>query len=227
MKILNKEIEMLLKEEGAQLVGFADVKHVLPDELSHLSIAICIGLNRMLNKSTIECLEKLQRKLCKYLKTKGFRYLSIPPDSDKKTDKFVSKLYPLFTHKIAATSAGLGWIGKNGLFISKKYGPKVSIATVLTDAYLKPNKPVVKSFCGDCYLCMKYCPANAITGRIWTRDNPFGTFVQIDKCLQYKENIRQTTGKPNCGLCINICPYGRKKTIDNKKRRSTQWQSTR
>jgi len=33
--------------------------------------------------------------------------------------------------------AGLGWIGKNGLFISTKYGPRVRLGTILTDMELR------------------------------------------------------------------------------------------
>jgi len=33
----------------------------------------------------------------------------------------------------AATRAGLGWIGKTGLFVSPEGGPKVRLATVFTD----------------------------------------------------------------------------------------------
>jgi hypothetical protein len=34
--------------------------------------------------------------------------------------------------------------------------------------------------------------------------------VRLDACRSHKETKRATGGKPNCGLCINICPYGRK-----------------
>jgi len=46
------------------------------------------------------------------------------------------------SHKAFARAAGLGWIGKNILLITPKYGPRVRLATVLTDIPLKPGKPL-------------------------------------------------------------------------------------
>ena len=81
-----------------------------------------------------------------------------PAGLGPKKGTFISKLYSLFNHKMAATSAGLGWIGKNGLLISTDYGPRLSLATVLTDAPLEPDAPMEHSLCGECMLCMKHCP---------------------------------------------------------------------
>ena len=55
-----------------------------------------------------------------------------------------------FPHKTAATSAGLGWIGKTALFVSPQFGPAVRLATVFTDLELPAGEPVVESGCGAC-----------------------------------------------------------------------------
>jgi epoxyqueuosine reductase QueG len=111
---------------------------------------------------------------------------------------------------MAATSAGLGWIGKNGLLINPDFGPRLSLATVLTDAQLDADAPMQYSLCGDCTLCVQYCPSRAITGSEWSRSAPLVELVRLKVCRNHKETNRLTEGKPNCGLCINICPYGRK-----------------
>jgi epoxyqueuosine reductase len=163
-----------------------------------------------LNEDTVSLLVKLQKRTVRFLKARGHRTLAIPPDSDRKKGTFISKLYSLFNHKMAATSAGLGWIGKNGLLISPQYGPRLSLATVLTDAPLRPDVPVELCRCEECMLCIEHCPSQAITGARWSRSSPVVEQVRLDKCRSHKTSKRQTTGKPNCGLCINICPYGRK-----------------
>jgi len=99
---------------------------VLTEEIKHLTTGISIAVNRNLNDQTVSMLEQLQSIAVMWLKNKGYRYLSIPPDSDRQNGKFVSKLYGLFCHKTAATCAGLGWIGKNGLVINETYGSKLS-----------------------------------------------------------------------------------------------------
>ena len=56
----------------------------------------------------------------------------------------------VFAHKTAATRAGLGWIGKTGLFVSPEAGPKARLATVFTDLPLDLGTPVTEGRCGSC-----------------------------------------------------------------------------
>jgi epoxyqueuosine reductase QueG len=207
-------IEEVLKREllstGASVVGFALVRGALSSEIAHLEMAVSIGVDRNLNEQTIGLLGRLQKKTSTYLKKKGYRFLSIPPDSDRTTETYISKLYPLFTHKVAATSAGIGWIGRNGLLISPEFGPRLSLATVLTDAPLPAGSPIEFSMCADCRLCVEFCPSGALTGNEWSRYRPFVELVRLEQCSSHKRNSRPVIGKPNCGLCINICPYGRR-----------------
>jgi epoxyqueuosine reductase len=198
-----------LLDHGATVVGIADLRGYLSGEISHLGMAVSIGVDRRLNEDTLKLLVKLQKRVARFLKARGHRTLVIPPDSDRKKDTFISKLYSLFNHKMAATSAGLGWIGKNGLLISPCYGPRLSLATVLTDARLRPDVPIEHCRCGECMLCMEHCPSKAITGLEWSRSSPFVELVRLGECRSHKTSKRQTAGKPNCGLCINICPFGR------------------
>lgn len=200
-----------LKREGATLVGVGDIAEALAPELNHLNRGIAIAVNRGLNGETIKHLTRLSRLTEEWLSKRGFRRLSIPPDSDRKKDKFIARLYNLFSHKVAATCAGLGWIGKNGLIINSRYGSKLSWATVLTDAPFEPDTPVTKSQCGDCDLCVTYCPSGAVTGGVWSRGEPLQQMVRYEKCRSLKGARLHFKDKPNCGLCITICPYSRKR----------------
>jgi epoxyqueuosine reductase len=207
---MKTELRTELLGHGAAVVGIAGLRGLLSGEIAHLDTALSIGVDRRLNEDTLGILVKLQKKAVRFLKSRGYRTLAIPPDSDRKKGTFISKLYSLFNHKMAATSAGLGWIGKNGLLISTDYGPRLSLATVLTDAPIEPDAPMEHSLCGSCTLCVEYCPSRAITGAEWSRSSPFAELVKLGACRSHKESKRLTDGKPNCGLCINICPYGRK-----------------
>lgn len=208
---MNEILEEALLEAGADIVGFADVTGILKPEIAHLNRAISIGVCKNLNENTVRLLDTLKKKAVRILKKEGSRYLSIPADSDRGKKSFISKLYPLFPHKIAATSAGLGWIGKNGLLINPEFGPRLSLATVLTDAQLATSEPYEKSMCGGCTLCVEHCPSEAITGNKWSRKKPFVELIKLEKCKDHKQGSRSFNGKPNCGFCITICPYGRKK----------------
>ncbi len=203
---MNDVLREELLRSGAIVVGFACVRGILGKDIAHLERAVSIGVDRNLNQDTVHLLLALQKKAARLLKLGGHRYLCIPPDSDRVRNTFVSRLYPLFTHKIAATSAGIGWIGKNGLLITREFGPRLSLATVLTDAPLETGVPMESSQCGECRLCLDFCPSEAITGEHWTRSDPFVELVQPEKCKSHKKSTRRLSGKPNCGLCINICP---------------------
>ncbi len=200
--------------QGAAVVGYAVLTGLLGAEIAHLDRAVSIGVARRLNEDTLGILARLQKRAVRQLKAQGHRTLALPPDSDRRKDTFVSKLYSLFNHKMAATSAGIGWVGKNGLLISPVYGPRLSLATVLTDAPLTTDSPVESSRCGACTLCRDHCPSGAITGSEWSRGNPFVELVHLGECRGHKAAKRQVAGKPNCGLCITVCPYGRKNIIE-------------
>ncbi len=208
--MIGGELKKELLGAGATVVGFAHMRGALKEEIAHLEGAVSIAVEKNLNEGTINLLAALQRKTVAYLKRKGYRFLCIPPDSDRKKGTYISKLYPLFTHKMAATSAGIGWIGRNGLLISPRYGPRLSLATVLTDAPLKTDGATEVSMCGDCRLCVEHCPSDALTGNDWSRVRPFVDIVRLNRCSSHKKKSRSVSGRPNCGLCITICPYGRK-----------------
>jgi epoxyqueuosine reductase QueG len=211
---MNGALRDELLGQGAAVVGYAVLTGYLGGEIAHLDRAVSIAIARRLNEDTLGILTRLQKRAVRHLKAQGHRTLALPPDSDRKKDTFVSKLYSLFNHKMAATSAGIGWVGKNGLLINPEHGPRLTLATVLTDAPLVTDAPFVSSRCGVCTLCRDHCPSGAITGAEWSRSNPFVELVRLGECRGHKEAGRQVAGKPNCGLCITVCPYGRKNIIE-------------
>jgi len=113
----------------------------------------------------------------------------------------------VFTHKTAATRAGLGWIGKTALFVSPEAGPKVRLATVFTDLPLDVGVPVTEGRCGGCRACLDACPAGAGRDVAWragmTRDELF----DAGACDRFMESSGSTDGV--CGLCVAACPFGR------------------
>ncbi len=204
-----KPLKQFLQAEGATLVGIGDVTKALSKEIVHLNRGIAIAVNRSLTRETVDLLMRLQNLTEDWLKKRGYRSLSIPPDSDRRKDKLITKLYKLFCHKTAATCSGLGWIGKNGLIINERYGSKLTWATVLTDAPLGADKPYVSSRCGECDLCVKHCPSGAVHGHLWSLRNPLKEIVAYEKCRSLKSGRVPLRGKPNCGFCVTVCPYSR------------------
>jgi epoxyqueuosine reductase QueG len=71
----------------------------------------------------------------------------------------------------AAVEAGLGVMGTNRLLLTERFGPRVRLMAVLTDAALVPDERMDYSLCDDCRLCIESCPAHAISedGSVDTR----------------------------------------------------------
>jgi epoxyqueuosine reductase len=226
MKPQNSEIEQELLSHGANLVGFADISN-LPAEITDgfpraVSIAAALDsaiISGILKGPTREYFEEYKRlnnmlnKLCErtvqMLNNAGRKAKAITTT----TDKFDSAtLSTPFQHKTTATLAGLGWIGKSALLITKQYGPAIRLATVLTDAELKVGKPVNGSLCGNCQKCKENCPAGAVTGKNWNigdeRESIYNAFTcrQTARKLAKKQGIEATI----CGICINVCPWTQK-----------------
>jgi len=66
--------------------------------------------------------------------------------------------------RIAGYLCGLGEIGYSKLLLTPEFGPRQRIGIVITEASLEPD-PVMEpgSICDRCMLCVKECPANAIS----------------------------------------------------------------
>lgn len=119
-------------------------------------------------------------------------------------------LTAIFSHKLGAHLAGLGWIGKNCMLITPECGPRARWATVLTDAPLAPTGSPLGQRCGGCMECVKICPVQAYTGRNFVETEPREARYDAAKCHEYL-NAMATRGEPRvCGLCLYVCPHGRK-----------------
>lgn len=130
-------------------------------------------------------------------------------------DKNFSKtLKYTLSHKMVATRAGLGWIGRTDLLISKRFGPRIRMASVLTDKKIsETGVPIEKSMCDNCCLCVKKCPVGASTGMTWKKGVEREEFYDAFKCRDYARKIsgeRINKEVSLCGICFSVCPVGRR-----------------
>lgn len=154
-------------------------------------------------------LDAITLRLSRDLEREGYRAYPIPSSQRVNDEKICAE----FSHKIAARLAGLGWIGKSCLLITTKAGPRVHFATILTDAPLKATEEPMDQKCGECQECIKICPASAFTGRTFVESKPREARYNALKCQEYMKEMEKKTGRAVCGMCLYICPHGRKHKV--------------
>lgn len=145
-------------------------------------------------------------RLSSCIQRMGFNVLPLP--AAKRADD--DKLCAYFSHETGAHLAGLGWIGKNCLLITPEHGPRVRFVSILTDALLEPTGEPQDEKCGTCDECVKICPVEAFTGKSFKSEDPSAVRYKAEKCDQYLQVMKQKEKAPVCGLCLYVCPYGRK-----------------
>lgn len=209
---------------GAWEVGFSCVSDVLPEGLKHLSYAVTIVFrlsDQIINdiregptytyfhhyRHVNYLLDQMALKVSNQLQKWGYLAMAVPASQTVNSAEYKG----LFPHKTAATMAGLGWIGKNGLFISQVHGPRVRLATVLTEMPLPVVAPVEQSRCGSCDLCVSACPALALRGENWFPGIQGERLVDVRACSTHMKNAYKHIGRGVvCGICISVCPWGKK-----------------
>ena len=132
----------------------------------------------------------VNKAISDFLAGRGFRTVCPSPYGHSRRT-----LMPKLQFKPIARLAGLGWKGKNNLLIHPRFGPRVVIGVVLTDAPVEPaGRPVLPDGCGDCDLCLKACPVGALS--------PGG----FDRFKCYYRN--RSLSKPCRFACMRVCPVG-------------------
>ena len=118
---------------------------------------------------------------------------------------------PVFERPLAK-AAGLGWIGKNSLLISKEFGSYVFIGELIIDLELSSDSPFTGDYCGSCTRCIDACPTGAIIAP---------RTIDARKCISYhtienKDEVPATIREKlqnqifGCDICQDVCPWNKK-----------------
>ena len=221
---------------GADLVGVADVDPLKeltldpPDLLEPFAraVAIAIKLPAAVFEQIVDrptpiyksvyttanlILDQIAFRTAMALQNDGFHSLPIPASQVLDKENWNAAI----SHKAVARMAGVGWQGKNLLLITPQYGSRVRLATILTMAPLEVDGPV-KNRCGVCTACQDACPAQAIKG-VNTKTH----YENRNEAMHFSRCVEKVTGEfakipevgaPICGICIKVCPFGRKMHVN-------------
>lgn len=215
------------------IFGFANLHGLLTNEYHEYPYGISIGrrldnkiVDSIENGPTLEYLnhyrdvnielDNLSKRICTDLRQENINCINIVPTLSLKSDEFKPYLKTLrykVSHKMIATRAGLGWIGKTDLFISKVFGARLRLVSILIDKPVNISRQSIdKSKCGKCEICVRRCPARAANGTSWDINTDRDLFFDAQKCwLKCGEfgKFMLNSDTRICGICVSVCPIGR------------------
>ena len=137
----------------------------------------------------------------KYLDEQQIKY-SPPPAAPKNNGEYRAD----FSYKWAAIHAGLGFIGKNDVFVHYKFGQRVRISCLLIDMEVPESHDTIESKCGDCDLCVKACPHHYISGKEWNESTCREDLVDFKHCATKSKHFGEGK-KYLCCHCVMACPW--------------------
>jgi O-acetylhomoserine (thiol)-lyase len=223
---LNEEMTVSVKELahslGVDLVGVAQAESFMeapeghrPEDLLRGARSVIVLAIHLLDASLESApnreysvtyrvanqeLDRTAFLVAKFLQDKGYRALQVPASPPYDVSCNIGDL----SHRHAGYLAGLGVFGKNSLLLSTKFGPRIRLVSIITDAPLTADKPLDLDLCNDCHECIRACSAGALKGeRIVDKLKCDAHHVEVGKQLQLEE------WEQICGVCIRVCPVGK------------------
>jgi O-acetylhomoserine (thiol)-lyase len=213
---------------GINLIGFANVERwqnqneivkeywpqtIWPWSKTVISMAVQIYLPMLettpsvvyseLYNTTNRFLDECAYRVANFLNRQGFCAHFFPRDCYGDISVLVKKPEAAFSHVIAGKYAGLGTIGMNHTLLTKAYGPRVRLVSVITDAPLPPDPMIDGDICIRCGACARRCPMQAFT----PREDRLIADMDKHKCAAYHQKLKNEFRYP-CGLCTSVCPVG-------------------
>ncbi len=115
--------------------------------------------------------------------------------------------------KAWAQKAGLGWIGKNGLLITRHSGSWVFLAVMLMNRVVEYDRPALPR-CGTCDRCIKACPTGAIVSPGWVDARKCISYLTIEKRGAFDGLVPEWKSWIfGCDACQDVCPWNKKAKI--------------
>lgn len=216
-------LEDIFSSGGEDIIyGFAAPGDLLPGALRHMprALSFAVRMKDALMDSVTDgptapyyaeyirvngVINGISERISERFRQEGFAADWI--HSSQRTD-FVN-IAAAFPHKTAARLAGLGWIGRNCQLVTRVFGPRVRLGTVVTDMELGENPPKVMRFsCGACRRCTDACPAKALTGGTWEEGAERSVLLDAATCDVWKIEHYPEFDASVCGICAAVCPQG-------------------
>lgn len=158
-----------LREKGAiEPTLLPSAKTVIAIASAHSRTALASSNLQVRQYDTISTYENVRMvadRIVKRLERLGHEALSVPAfiPIDMADGKF--GMVGALDHRAAAVAAGIGSYGRSGLLLTREFGPRVRLGSVLTSWDGDFAAPAPFSLClEDCRACLEACPPRALLG---------------------------------------------------------------
>ncbi len=147
-------------------------------------------------------MDDMAYNLANYITMLGYRAMFFPRDCYADIKALLKNPAAAFSHVVAAYYAGVGTFGDSHNLLTKEFGPRVRLVSVITDAPIEADGKLSEELCIHCGKCLRSCPSGCF------KENGGGLY-DYDKraCTEYHVKLSDENHFP-CGICANVCPVG-------------------
>lgn len=201
----------IAREDAAWKRG--DVRRIVPSAQS----VVCVAMHY---RTREEWPEEMTGKVARYARGVDYHDIIVPRLRQLQNEiqaripcegRAYADTGPLLERELAQR-AGIGWIGKNTMLLSRELGSYFLLGEIMLSLPLPPDAPHVAQYCGSCTRCLDACPTQAFTAPGVLNANRCISFHTIENREHLPHGLREKFGDWvfGCDICQEVCPWNGK-----------------